>query len=79
MFSDINVLGNFIPSKIHNSCIFLNYVFKKLLDISVISIFPKVVISLVTNFSSPLLFLMMVYCLSWINSSLIDMSAVKRA
>jgi len=36
-------------------------------------------ISLMTNFSSSLLFLIIVYHLSWINSSLINMLTVKEA
>ena len=50
-----------------------------LLDISVVSIFPKVVVSSVTNFSSFSLFLIMVHHLSWINSSLINILTINRA
>ena len=50
-----------------------------LLDISVISIFSKVVVSSVTNFSSFSLFLIMVCHLPWINSSLINILTINRA
>ena len=50
-----------------------------LLDISVVSIFPKVVVSSVTNFSSFSLFLIMVCHLPWINSSLINILTINRA
>ena len=50
-----------------------------LLDISVVSIFSKVVVSSVTNFSSFSLFLIMVCHLPWINSSLINILTINRA
>ena len=48
-----------------------------LLDISEVSIFSMVFISSMLNFSSSLLFLIIVCHLSWINSSLINMLTVK--
>ena len=50
-----------------------------LLDISKVLIFPMVFISSMSNFSSSLLFLIIVHHLSWINSSLINMSTVNGA
>ena len=50
-----------------------------LLDISQVLIFPMVFISSMINFSSSLLFLIIVHHLSWINSSLINMLIVKGA
>ena len=80
VFSDIDILWKFVLDSIWDSCIFLNNCLKRFFAWYIWNTnIANSVHELRNNFFSSLLFFIIAHLLSWINSSSIDMSTVKRA
>jgi len=78
----LGVLGNFdttwilVPDKFQESRIFLNYGFESLSGINML-IFPIVLVNSEMKFASSSLFLIIVQCFCWMNSSVMEMLTIK--